>query len=306
MKDLNSCNIYNNEDYFSQNEDNNNNGPSKMNSFGEEKFNGFNKYNLNKNNCQQLILNNKINEIGTKATTNILKNNDREELKLIKNELTNSIFLSNEYDKQKTNELNNIQGRSAKKRGRRESSGEHNKFSDDNLRRKCKHIVLENLLFFLNCIIRNKYKNNIGTGINVKKLLIIKQKQISDATIQFNKDFLSKTIGDIFSDNISTRYTNYPLSHNKNLIFYLTNQRDENKKQYFEKIFNLTFLDCLKHFRGSQYIEELDGLKGFDTVKSKYRNDEDYLKSLNYYIMNFEQIINKKKARKNKIIENEK
>ena len=192
-----------------------------------------------------------------------------------------------------------------KKKKLQHVKGKHNKFSDDNLIRKCKHIILENLLFFLNCKIRNKYKNNICTGINVKKLLIINQSQISNATIQFNKEFLNKTIKDIFSENISTRYTNYPLSHNKNLIFYLTNQRDENKRQYFRKLFSLTFLDCLKHFRGSQYIEELDGLKGFDSIKSTFKDEPEYLNSLNYYIMYFEQIISRKRTRKSRHKEND-
>lgn len=39
-------------------------------------------------------------------------------------------------------------------------------------------------------------------------------------------------------------------------------------------------------------------MNGFDNIKSKYENDEDYLKSLEYYIMNYEEIINNKRTRK--------
>lgn len=37
-----------------------------------------------------------------------------------------------------------------RKKGRQRSSDNHNKFSDDNLRRKCKHLVLSSLFIFIN------------------------------------------------------------------------------------------------------------------------------------------------------------
>ena len=192
-------------------------------------------------------------------------------------------------------------------RKRRDDSegGEHNKFSDDNLRRKCKHLVLDNTFNFINDKIKDKYNGNIGNGRYVKKLLTLNQKQISDATIAFNKVFLNKTLGDIYSEKISSRYNSYHPFHNKYLIKILTS--DENKdKDYFKKLFSITFVDCLKHFRGSIKIEELEGLIGFDDIKSKYEDDSDYLKSLEYYIMNFEEIMKNKKTRTRKANKKEK
>ena len=58
------------------------------------------------------------------------------------------------------------------------------------------------------------------------KPLTINQKQKANVLIQFNQEFLNKSIGDIFSENISTKYTNYPLSHNKDLIQDLLNDKD--------------------------------------------------------------------------------
>ena len=69
------------------------------------------------------------------------------------------------------------------------------------------------------------------------------------------------------------------------------------KKIILQYLFSKTFLDCLKHFRGSQKIEELEGLKKFNKIKSKYEGDMEYLKSLEYYIMNYERITNNKRAR---------
>ena len=184
------------------------------------------------------------------------------------------------------------------KKKRKSESNKHDKFSDDIFRRKVKHLVLKNLFNFINDKISEKFESKIGRGIFIKKLLTINQKQKANVLIQFNQEFLNKSIGDIFSENISTKYTNYPLSHNKDLIQDLLNDKDTNRRIYFNKLFNLTFLDCLKHFRGSEEIEELIGLEGFDSIKKEYEDDMDYLNALHYHIINFENITNNKRPKK--------
>ena len=180
---------------------------------------------------------------------------------------------------------------------------EHNKYSDDNLRRKCKHLVLKYMLKFINYQILIVYNGNIGNGIFKKQLQTLNQSQKSDATINFNKMFLNKTLAEIFSENISGRFTNFPPNHNKLLIEKLMNENDEEKKIYFNNIFNLTFIQCLKHFTGEIKIDLLDGLKCFEDIKNdimdNYEDDGlDYYNTLKYYLNNFEVIINNKKARK--------
>ena len=180
---------------------------------------------------------------------------------------------------------------------------EHNKYSDDNLRRKCKHLVLKYILKFINYQILIVYNGNIGNGIFKKQLQTLNQSQKSDATINFNKMFLNKTLAEIFSENISGRFTNFPPNHNKLLIEKLMNENDEEKRKYFNKIFNLTFIQCLKHFTGEIKIDLLDGLKCFEDIKNdimdNYEDDGlDYYNTLKYYLNNFEVIINNKKARK--------
>ena len=116
---------------------------------------------------------------------------------------------------------------------------------------------------------------------------------------------MGKKIGDIFSENISRKYTNYPPIFNKILIEKLRNEKDDSKRIYFNKIFDLNFTQCLKHFRGEYYINELEGLKCFNDIKNdiikKYPKDgEEYIEYLNYYINNFETIINNKRSRKSR------
>ena len=190
-----------------------------------------------------------------------------------------------------------------KKRGRvkkGESKIIHNKYSDDNLRRKCKHLVLHNVMKFINDKIEEIYGNK-GYGITMKKLLIINQKQISNATINFNKDFLNKKLSEIFSVNISTRYTNFRPEHNKNLISKLINDEDEIKSNYFKILFDLTFVECLRHFNGSTNIPILNGMTLFSQLNIENEIDEDYSSILSYYINKYEKIMERKIEKKSNI-----
>ena len=189
-----------------------------------------------------------------------------------------------------------------KKRGRAKKGKNedvHNKYSDDNMRRKCKHITLENTMNFINDKIKEKYEGKIGKGILTKKLLIINQNQTTNATILFNKNFLNKTVENIFSEKISTRYTNYPPEHNRYVISSLINDNNnEERKKYFTNLFNLTFIECLKHFRGSLAISELEGLTPFEQIDLKSKVEPEYWEALKYYIDNYETITNNKRERK--------
>ena len=186
-----------------------------------------------------------------------------------------------------------------KKRGRNGpgcSGGDHNKYSDDNIRRKVKHLVLKNNMDFINGQISKMY-SKINQGIFTKKLLTINQRQISNATIDFNKKFLHKKLKDIFSDDISTRYTNFLPEHNKILINSLMNDQDEEKREYFNGLFNLSFMNCLEHFRGSADFHYLEGMATFDEVKGEFEKDKQYLQFLEDKLSKYEQIIGQKNGR---------
>ena len=265
----------------------------------------------NKSQDNNIQIHNLLYGLSTKPTMN--NKNNKDEMNQIK---TDEIYFNQNKEENKENKGNqetkvnqkNKENKEKKLLGRKKredsGSGDHNKFSDDNLRRKVKHLVIDSAFKFINEKIKKIYNGNIGHGIYVKKLFIINQKQITEVSIQFNKDFLNKTLGEIFSEDISSRITTYHKKHNNLLIKALINEKDEDKKNYFKKLFNITFIDCLKHFRGCQKIEELEGMRGFNDIKSKYKDDTDYLKSLEYYIMNYEEILNKKRIRKSKKKEN--
>ena len=105
-----------------------------------------------------------------------------------------------------------------KKKGSNSKNKGHNKFSFDNLMKKIKGLIIRELHIFINKILVIKYKNDIGKGLNKKQLMLINQTQIANATIKFNQNFLDKTIGEIFSEDVSGRVSSYLPTFNKTLI----------------------------------------------------------------------------------------
>jgi hypothetical protein len=89
------------------------------------------------------------------------------------------------------------------------------------------------------------------------------------------------------------------LTHNKTLIQTLINDKDEKKRTIFNNIFNLTFIDCLEHFRGSKKIEELEGMNNLDDYLKEHKtnNEQEYCTLFKYFVNNLEMIINTKKSR---------
>ena len=209
---------------------------------------------------------------------------------LAKNQLINE-------DKKKSSGEKKLLGR--KKKGSNELAL-HTKFTEDNLSRKFKHIIIDNLIKFINSVIKKQYNDNIGRG-NEQKLLTLNQKQIKSSKADYNQNFLNIPIKIILSDRISTKYTKYSPNHNKILIEKLLNEDDEEKRDLFTKIFNLSFLDCVKHFKGEVYINELKGFIEMDEVIKYFEKEEnEYSGKLKWYINNYERIIMDKKVRKRK------
>ena len=180
-----------------------------------------------------------------------------------------------------------------------EGLGEHNKYSDDNLIRKCKNVILGNIRIFINKKLKIFYPNENYIKQKEKELFKLKQNQSLKSKAEYNKIFLNKKLKLIFSEDISTKYSRYPSSHNKDLIDTLINEEDEVKRTFFTNVFNLTFFDCLNHFRGSLIKDELLGMNVLNNyLKEVNENNEDYYNLFKFFIFNFEKIVTEKKARK--------
>ena len=199
-----------------------------------------------------------------------------------------------------------------RKRKNENNTTEHNKFSDDNVRRRVKHLCFKYLLLFINSQIKEIYNNKIGQGIFQKQLQTLNQSQISNAKILFNQQLLEKNLGEIFSDKVTGKLTNIPCDHNKKLIQKLINEEDIEKRIYFQKLFNVKLKDCFEHFSGNKVINELEGMELFNEISEitseyleKYEDGKDYIQQLEYYLKNYENIIKNKRSRKERSKKNE-
>ena len=240
---------------------------------------------------------------------NIINDNESEEPNNLEKELYNiwNPIVKNDNEEKKRNETIKEETNNKEKKisninilisnkTKRPSKPKKKKLDDENMRKDCKHILLKNIFNFINNKISEKYNYNIGQGICIKQLQSLNQKQKSESSIDFNKEFLQKTLNQIFSETISPRITNFSKNHNKDLIQDLLNEKDIEKKKYFNNLFNLTFLQCLEHFRETDYHDELNGMPVLKDEIKQFEED-DYIQSLLYYFKNYENIIKNKRSR---------
>ena len=226
----------------------------------------------------------------------IIKNNQKQS--------DNSINTMNIKNNKKNNKDTTKRGRKRKREDIDDNDKKtHNKFSDDNLRKKCKNIVLKSILEFINGKIKEQYNNKIGHGKFKKELKILDQEKKVKSTVSFEKSFINKTLKEIFSGDISARFYNFPRNYNKIMIESLLEDIDEERRKYFIKLFDITFIDCLKYFREDKEalkIGELNGLKQISSIKEELimEHGTEYFETFINYLQNFEDIINNKRARK--------
>ena len=247
-------------------------------------------------------INEKINEKENTLSKSIL------EEKNDKNKKKSDIIIDKKYielihSKIKTNILSKRPFKEKKVLGRKrkenEGLGEHNKFSDDNIIRKIKHVILDNVMKFTNKKIHILYSYENEKVLRERELFKLKQNPRISSRTNYNKKFLDKKLVEIFSNDISSKYSRFPTNHNKKLIESMINGKDEKKKIVFNKIFNLTFVECLNHFRGSKKIDELEGVSNLDNyLKSKkMKLNEEYSNLFIYFVNNYEKVIMEKKSR---------
>ena len=173
----------------------------------------------------------------------------------------------------------------------KEKSGR--KYNFDILRRKLKILVINKAFKF----IQSKIKNN---GDKLKKIEanIKREKKIDEERI-----FMNKTLGEIFSNKVSDRFSTIQnkVDYNKKKIDKLRNSNNELKN-----IFDITFIQCLNHFIGKESLELLNGMTTFEKIAF---NDEILKTNLWYVCSNYEKLImtsrpRNSKPKKNKILLN--
>ena len=155
----------------------------------------------------------------------------------------------------------------------------------DLLRKKLKTHVLKNSLKFINDKIRKK-----GYKIKIKK---VESSSIKNQKIDFEKKFMYKTLGDIFSSRVSCKYTSGVKDHEKHNKTKIDKLKSKDDK--FKKIFDIKYIECLNHFIGKDYNEELIGMKTIQ--KMDFKNEKEKQRLINF-AKDYEIILLKSRARK--------
>ena len=189
------------------------------------------------------------------------------------------------------------------KRGRKlkisNEIGNHNKKSFDNLLRRLKHSLLKGLIIFINKKIKETYED--GKKQLPPKILTLDQKDANNSSIAFNKKFIYKSIKEIFSSKLTTKYKSKKDNleiYNEDLINKLLSEKDIEKRNIFESILNLNFIDVVNYIIGKRNdLTQLYGLKLTDNLLEDMSIDEEYSEILFDTMKNLEKILNEKKSR---------
>ena len=217
-----------------------------------------------------------------------------EEINIMPETISNDILNTNKIGlKENSNIINN--------EANKEEIDEKKKYSLNYLIRRAKKIIFDLLLKYDNDVISRVYNNNIGYGINIRKILKIKHFLIQNTNTNYNNELLRTSQGIIFSSDISTRYTNYPINHNKLLINRLLNEENDQKRKIFQDLFSKTLLECIENLVGKRKSESLKGIEKYYEKEMMVLDEEEKFKELLKKIINDLKIIfENKKPRKKK------
>ena len=189
------------------------------------------------------------------------------------------------------------------KRGRKlkisNEIGNHNKKSFDNLLRRLKHSLLKGLKIFINIKIKETYEDDKKRL--PPKILTLDQKDANNSSIAFNKKFIYKSIKEIFSSKLTTKYKSKKDNleiYNEDLINKLLSEKNILKRNIFESILNLKFIDVINYIIGKRNdLTQLYGLKLTDNLLEDMSIDVEYSEKIFDIMRNLEKILNEKKPR---------
>ena len=197
--------------------------------------------------------------------------------------------------------------------GQKRESENHTKFAFDNLVRKIKSKLVSAILIILNKSLQKEEKTEIKTPLketqkqkkgDIKSECFLKPEQsiMLDTKVKYNLDLLKMTLREIFSKNVSEKVKNYSKEHqldyNKNFIEKI---KDDERKEKTNAILDMTFLQCMEHYRGSKRYDVLSGLESeYEKDIEQMSDDVEYMENFIEHLKYFEVLYANKKSRNSK------
>ena len=203
--------------------------------------------------------------------------------------------------KQKRNRTKNNKNNNGEKK--------HTKYAFDNIASKIRTNLFKGILVVLNKSLEDqdsareekcytsKSSGKIETKMRDKSFYKINIDEYGK-TVKGNLDLLKMPLRQIFYQDCSEKYKNYQ-NNNKNLLNEISGNSAFNKTN---QILDMTVLQCLEHFRGTQRYDVLDGLEiEYQRLIKKFRDDQeekDYIEQFKEGLNTFEKNFQGKKSYK--------
>lgn len=203
----------------------------------------------------------------------------------------------------------NIDGmkyRKGRKSNSDSSQRNHHKMSSDNIIKKIKSKLFENILQFINNIL-----NNLNS-INEKKKILkdIDYKYINKIKKEFDLDLLNKSIKDILSFEVSEKFR-CQKDFNKIMIEELIKNKNDNKFLIFA--LNMKFREWIDIYTLKKEFKEFNDTFSDDLFKSMPKvkdmiegvfnknKEKNYISSFIFYLYNYENWFIMKRSKKKEI-----
>ena len=165
----------------------------------------------------------------------------------------------------------------------------HNKFSNDNVRRRIKALFNNYIIKLLNCLVKKRFKR-----IRMK-FVRVNSRITKNISIEYNRNLLDQKIKDIIID-ISKKYQNK--DNNIKLIKFIETQ--ENTEE-IQNIFNMTYKDLYTdYYLKSTKNDNQDNSYEAHKEKLLAINGKEYLDKYIQNSENFVEFFTNGKIRKNK------
>ena len=225
------------------------------------------------------------------------------------------VFYIEKIKKVNKNKRKNLLGRkrNSDKENLEKSSNkkQHTKNAFDNISRKIRGKIFGAVLIFLNKVFNEEEEIDLDDPIFPKgkqrkrkipiqnvSFLQINQEIIIQNNVSENLNLLNKTLREIFSGSVSKKVKNYGLDHNQLLIQKI---KESKGKARTNKILDMTFLQCLEHFRKSKMYEELSGLElQYDNMieEMNEKHEKEYMDNFVECLNNYEALYRQKRPKK--------
>ena len=173
-----------------------------------------------------------------------------------------------------------------KEKNKKKDKSPHTKYDLDNIMTKIKKRSKNNYKEFLN----NELKNSENETLKTIKIEDIDEKVFNVYKKEENLELIRKPMKDIFSNEISLRFKNKNIYHNKNAIDKIIEQNDE----AFNVILNTKYEDILKIYSGDikkKYFENFKTIN--DDIDFLNKEDKDYIELYKNVLKNFKALLEK-------------